>query len=128
MEGDGEFVVGGDTGDGHAETNEEDGGSEEISGTRDYERSLPVDPARNAVITVGDGVVGTSTDFVNPGTGLVDPEEVAEHEERAQAQQDLLLSSAEDSDKLAPFEAWNKENQTLDYDEDVVKPVPIPTA
>ena len=56
---------------------------------------------------------------------LVDPEEVAEAEARAAQKKDLELSSREDADKLERFEAWKKENEKLDYDEDVVNPVPI---
>ena len=56
----------------------------------------------------------------------MDPEEVAEAEARAaQSASDLELSSREDADKLERFEAWKKENEKLDYDEDVVNPVPI---
>ena len=55
----------------------------------------------------------------------MDPEEVAEAEARAAQKKDLELSSREDADKLERFEAWKKENEKLDYDEDVVNPVPI---
>ena len=43
----------------------------------------------------------------------------------AAQKKDLELSSREDADKLERFEAWKKENEKLDYDEDVVNPVPI---
>ena len=59
------------------------------------------------------------------GTGLVDPEEVKEAEARAAEKKDLELSSKEDAEKLERFEAWKKENEKLDYEEDVVNPVPI---
>ena len=77
------------------------------------------------------GAVATpSSDSVPGAKGggvptLVDPEEVAEAEARAAQKKDLELSSREDADKLERFEAWKKENEKLDYDEDVVNPVPI---
>lgn len=85
-------------------------------------------PAKNAVVTFGtDGEQSSdSVPGVNGGgVPLVDPEEVAEAEARAAQKKDLELSSREDADKLERFEAWKKENEKLDYDEDVVNPVPI---
>ena len=97
----------------------------EQSGQSDYEtqEQQQVTPEQNAQISFGNTVGGTTT--VGSGTGLVDPEEVAEHEARAAAAKDLEIASEEDADKLARFEAWKQENEKQDYEEDVVKPVPI---
>ena len=71
------------------------------------------------------GAESVTVPEIGGNTGLVDPEEVAEAEARAAQKKDLELSSREDAEKLERFEAWKKENEKLDYDEDVVKPVPI---
>ena len=110
---------------------EGDAGDASVSGSAEAsaDYGAVAAPAKNAVVTFGtDGA--QSSDSVPGGANgggvpLVDPEEVAEAEARAAQKKDLELSSREDADKLERFEAWKKENEKLDYDEDVVNPVPI---
>jgi hypothetical protein len=56
----------------------------------------------------------------NPATVRVDPDEIEKKD-------DIELSSDEDAEKLAKFEAWKKhvEEAETDYSNDVTKPVPI---
>ena len=114
-------------GDGDDAGNAAASASAGTAGGSDYADSASATPARNARITFGDA--GAATSVTVPanggGTGLIDPEEVKEAEARAAEKKDLELSSKEDAEKLERFEAWKKENEKLDYEEDVVNPVPI---
>ena len=96
------------------------------SASADYDAAASGSEAQNARLTFGNaGAESVTVPGNGGGTGLVDPEEVAEAEARAAQKRDLELSSQEDAEKLERFEAWKKENEKLDYDEDVVNPVPI---